>query len=69
MGGIGVFQILFLFLLMVPLFHVLASPRSQGGARFGWAVLMVFFSWLAYPVFLIVTQKEANKHKAGSSKI
>ena len=60
-------QILLLILFLIPLLHVIGSPRSQGGAKVGWVILMVLFSWLAYPVFLIVTQKEVDKYKAGSS--
>lgn len=56
-------HLLLIILLIIPLLHVIASPRSQGGAKFGWALLMIFFSWLAYPFFLIFTQKEIDKNK------
>ena len=59
-------NILLFILFLIPLIHVIGSSRSQGGAKFGWALLMVFFSWLAYPFFLIVTQKEIDKNRAGS---
>lgn len=59
-------HILLFILLLIPLLHVIASPRSQGGAKFGWVMLMFFFSWLAYPFFLIITQKEIDKNKASS---
>lgn len=56
-------QLLLILFILVPLLHVISSQRSHGGAKFGWVLLMVFFSWLAYPVFLIMTQKEINKSK------
>ena len=45
-----------------PLIHVAASNRSHGGAKFGWFVAVLFFWWLAYIVFLIVTQKTADQN-------
>lgn len=47
-------------LYLAPLLHVLWSPRSHGGARAGWFVLVALFSWLAYPVYLIATQKHVS---------
>lgn len=44
-----------------PLIHILASSRSHGGAKFGWFVAYLFFSWIAYIVFLIVTQKNVDR--------
>jgi uncharacterized membrane protein len=35
---------------------VLLSSRSRGGAKFGWFMVVLFFSWLGLAVFLIVTQ-------------
>lgn len=61
------YQVLLFILLIVPALHVVSSPRSRGGAKVGWFILMILFSWLAYPVFLIVTQKELDKYRAGSS--
>jgi uncharacterized membrane protein len=54
--------ILVLFFL-VPIIHVLISSRSHGGAKFGWFLGVLFFSWLAYIVFLIITQKTADQNK------
>jgi len=42
--------------IFCPLF-VLFSSRSQGGAKFGWFLITLFFSWLGFAVFLITTQK------------
>ena len=61
------YQVLLFILIIIPALHVIASPRSRGGAKVGWFILMVLFSWLAYPFFLIVTQKELDKNRAGSS--
>lgn len=54
-------QLLLVLAYLWPLLHVLVSPRSAGGAKFGWIVLMFLFSWLAYPIFLITTQKNLPK--------
>ena len=43
-----------------PMVHVALSPRTQGGAKFGWFALMFLFSWLAYPFYLIVTHKNLS---------
>ena len=55
--GISIWQIIILFVVLWPLLHVLISDRSHGGAKFGWFLATFFFSWLAYIVFLIITQK------------
>jgi len=55
------FQLLLVLVYVWPMIHVLISPRSVGGARFGWFVLMFLFSWLAYPFYLITTQKNLLK--------
>ena len=54
-------QLILVLAYLWPLLHVLVSPRSTGGAKFGWIVLMFLFSWLAYPFFLITTQKNLPK--------
>ncbi len=58
--GISVWQLLIIllifFIVVFPLIHVFASGRSHGGAKFGWFAAVFLFSWLAYIVFLIVTQ-------------
>jgi RsiW-degrading membrane proteinase PrsW (M82 family) len=40
----------------LPVLWVLFSSRSRGGAKFGWFLVAMFFSWLGLAVFLIVTQ-------------
>lgn len=49
------------FIFLWPLVHVLKSDRSHGGAKFGWFLATLLFSWLAYIVFLIVTQSTVDK--------
>jgi len=59
-AGIGASALIIFFALcgwlFCPLF-VLFSSRSQGGAKFGWFLITLFFSWLGFAVFLISTQK------------
>ncbi|QFT54423.1 hypothetical protein [Microbulbifer sp. THAF38] len=55
-GGISIWQLIIILLLIVPIVHVLISSRSHGGAKVGWFFGVLFFSWLVYAVFLIVTQ-------------
>ncbi|MCH9742087.1 MAG: hypothetical protein K0U21_02655 [Proteobacteria bacterium] len=59
MGDFAIVAVL--LLLFFPMLHVLVSARSHGGAKFGWLLAMLFFSWLAYIVFLIVTQKNIDQ--------
>lgn len=47
-------------LFVVPPILVLASKRSHGGAKFGWFILAVCFSWLAFAGFLIMTQNNKD---------
>lgn len=56
MGGVSIWQLLIIIMLLVPIIHVLVSNRSHGGAKFGWFLAVFIFSWLGYIVFLIVTQ-------------
>jgi hypothetical protein len=44
------------FLYLTPVVWVLLSGRSRGGAKLGWFLVVLFFSWLGLAVFLIVTQ-------------
>ena len=39
-----------------PFIWVLSSGRSRGGAKFGWFIIVLFFSWLGLAAFLIFTQ-------------
>lgn len=51
-------------LILFPLLHVLFSRRSHGGATLGWFIAVLLFSWVAWVVFLIVTQPEADSYRA-----
>lgn len=69
MGGIDQEQVVLgiiligLFILFIgPLIHIVASRRSHGGAKFGWFLAYLFFSWIAYIVFLIITQKTVDQN-------
>jgi hypothetical protein len=50
-----------LFIYLTPILWVLLSSRSRGGAKLGWFLVVVFFSWLGLAVFLIVTQAQRNR--------
>tara|TARA_R110000764_G_C10809059_1_gene360022 strand:+ start:271 stop:495 length:225 start_codon:yes stop_codon:yes gene_type:complete len=56
MGGVSIWQLLIIIMLLIPIIHILVSNRSHGGAKFGWFLAVFIFSWLGYIVFLIVTQ-------------
>lgn len=57
-GGFSIWEALsglaVLAFFFLPLLFVLFSSRVSGGAKFGWALLVFFFNWLAFAVFLIV---------------
>ena len=65
LGGISIWQLLIILLILLPIIHVLVSSRSHGGAKFGWFLAVFLFSYLGYIVFLIVTQstKDAQATK------
>jgi len=46
-----------LLLILWPFIHVIFSARVQGDAKYGWAIVTLFFSWLAYPFFLYKIKK------------
>jgi hypothetical protein len=50
-----------LSVFLTPILWVLLSSRSRGGAKFGWLMIVLFFSWLGFAVFLIVTQTSRNR--------
>jgi hypothetical protein len=49
------------FIYLTPVIWVLLSGRSRGGAKLGWFLVVLFFSWLGLAVFLIVTQALRNR--------
>lgn len=54
--GLSGWELIFILILFLPPIHVLISSRSYGGAKFGWFLATIIFSWLGYIVFLILTQ-------------
>lgn len=50
-----------LLIYLTPIVWVLASGRSHGGAKFGWFLVTLFFSWLGLAVFLIFTQASRDR--------
>ena len=55
--------VLLLILLVygTPIIWVLVSDRSHGGAKFGWFLVTVAFSWLGLAAFLIITQASKDR--------
>jgi hypothetical protein len=53
--GVGV------FIYLAPMIWVLLSGRSRGGAKLGWFIVTLFFTWLGLAVFLIVTQATSDR--------
>jgi len=57
----SIMQILLLLVIIliafVPPILVVSSKRVHGGAKFGWFIGAVVFSWIGYIVFMIVTSK------------
>ncbi|WP_299948502.1 hypothetical protein [uncultured Microbulbifer sp.] len=53
-GGISIWQLIILFLLVFPLVHVAISKKVSGWSKFFWLVAVLIFSWLAYIVFLLM---------------
>ena len=49
--------------LLTPILWVLLSSRTRGGAKLGWFLVVMFFSWLGLAAFLIVTQAPRNRAK------
>jgi len=47
---------------LTPSIWVLASGRSHGGAKFGWFLLALLFTWLGLAVFLISTQASRDRN-------
>jgi len=50
-----------LFFYFGPILWVLFSGRSRGGAKFGWFIVVLMFSWIGLAVFLIATQSARHR--------
>jgi len=46
---------------LTPTIWVLFSSRSHGGAKFGWFIVVLCFSWLGLAAFLIMTQAPRDR--------
>ena len=46
---------------LAPLLWVLASGRSRGGAKFGWFIITLWFSWLGLAAFLVLTKPPKDR--------
>jgi len=69
MDSLSIWHILILLIfgfvfVIGPVLWVLISKRSSGGAKFGWFIITLFFSWLGLAAFLIFTQPP--QHSRGS---
>ena len=53
--------LLFALIYLTPIIWVLVSGRSHGGAKFGWFLVIIFFSWLGFAAFLIITQASKDR--------
>ena len=53
--------VILLVALLTPTVWVLFSSRSHGGAKFGWFIVALCFSWLGLAAFLILTQASRNR--------
>jgi hypothetical protein len=54
----------FLIVFLTPILWVLLSSRSHGGAKFGWFLIVLCFSWIGLAVFLIATQVPRDQPNA-----
>ena len=59
--GLSIALLILFVIYLLPIIWVLVSGRSHGGAKFGWFIVAVFFSWLGLAIFLIVTQAVDRK--------
>jgi len=53
--------LLFALIYLTPIIWVLVSGRSHGGEKFGWFLVTIFFSWLGFAAFLIITQASKDR--------
>jgi len=61
----SIMQIVLVFVVVlitvVPPVLVIASKRVTGAAKFGWFVGAVFFSWIAFILFIILTRDQKDQ--------
>jgi hypothetical protein len=59
--GLSIALLIIFIIYLLPIIWVLVSGRSHGGAKFGWFLVTVFFSWLGFAAFLIITQASKDR--------
>jgi hypothetical protein len=59
--GLSIALLIIFIVYLLPIIWVLVSGRSHGGAKFGWFLVAVFFSWLGLAAFLIITQASKDR--------
>lgn len=52
---VTVMNVILLFLMLFPLIHVFYSPRTFGSEKTKWLIGVLFFSWVAYIIYLACT--------------
>lgn len=62
MGGIGIFQLLFLFVFWVlPIILVIKSKRAYGTNKAIWLLATLLFNWIGYLLFrMVFTEKPGS---------
>jgi hypothetical protein len=60
-GGISIWQIVIVFVLYsLPAIFVLFSSRVKGWKKVGWVVVSLWFWFIGYILFLLITKKPEN---------
>ena len=59
--GVSIGLLILFIIYLAPIIWVLVSGRSHGGAKFGWFLVTIFFSWLGLAAFLIITQASKDR--------
>ncbi len=71
MESLGIWHWVIILVVLVavfaPILWVIASERSHGGAKLGWLLLVICFSWLGLAAFLIITQAQKDRFSQGKS--
>jgi hypothetical protein len=62
-GGISVWQLVILFVLYtLPTIFVIFSSREKGWRKVGWVVVTLWFWFIGYILFLLITKKPENSN-------
>lgn len=61
-GPIGTAEMILIFIVFfLPIILIAISPRSEGMKKFWWVLMSFILSWIAYVLFLILTDKADTK--------